>query len=79
MREVIYSRQAVREALRAGRRRFFRLLLADGLTSDPILDEIVGLAQRQNIAIVQGSRHEVEKAAKYHAHQGVALEVSEYP
>jgi 23S rRNA (guanosine2251-2'-O)-methyltransferase len=79
MREVIYSRQAVREALRAGRRRFFRLLLADGLASDPILDEIIGLAQRQHIAIVHRSRHEIEEAAKYHAHQGVALEVSDYP
>ncbi len=79
MREVLYSRQAVREALRAGRRRFFRLLLAEGLASDPILDEIVSLAQKQNIAIVQCPRHEVEEAAQYHAHQGVALEVSDYP
>ncbi len=79
MREVLYSRQPVREALRAGRRRCFRLLLADGLASDPVLDEIVALAQRQNIPIVQRPRHEVEKVAKYHAHQGVALEVSGYP
>jgi 23S rRNA (guanosine2251-2'-O)-methyltransferase len=31
MREIIYGRNAVRECLRAGRRQFFRLILAEGL------------------------------------------------
>jgi 23S rRNA (guanosine2251-2'-O)-methyltransferase len=79
VREVLYSRQAVREALRAGRRRFFRLLLAKGLAENPVLDEIIALAQSQNVAIVQRPRREIEEVAKYHAHQGVAVEVSDYP
>jgi 23S rRNA (guanosine2251-2'-O)-methyltransferase len=79
VREVLYSRQAVREALRAGRRRFFRLLLAEGLAENPVLDEIIALAQGQNVAIVRCPRREIEEAAQYHAHQGVALEVSDYP
>ncbi len=79
MKEFLYGRQAVREALRAGRRRPFRLLVAKASQTAPILDEIIAAAQRHHIPIQALSRPELDHAAATPEHQGVALEVSEYP
>lgn len=79
MRETLYGRQAVRESLRARRRDVFRLLLAEGVASAPIIDEIVELAQQRRAPIARLSRHEMESYTGTAEHQGVALEVSGYP
>ncbi|MBN1920724.1 MAG: 23S rRNA (guanosine(2251)-2'-O)-methyltransferase RlmB [Anaerolineae bacterium] len=79
MRETLYGRQSVRESLRARRRDAFRLLLADGAVSAPILDEIMELAQARRIPSVRLSRHEMESFTGTTEHQGVALEASGYP
>ena len=79
MRETLYGRQAVRECLRARRRDIFRLLLAEGAVSAPIIDEIVELAQQRRVPVARLSRHEMESFAGTPEHQGVALETSGYP
>jgi 23S rRNA (guanosine2251-2'-O)-methyltransferase len=77
VKESIYSRNAVYEALRAGRRQAFQLLLAEGAQEKGRLTEIAGLAQGRKIPIQKVPRSRLDKI---HAnHQGVALEVSGYP
>lgn len=75
--ERLYSRQAVRECLRARRRAVHRLLIAEGVEDAPIIREIRALAQRQRVPI-QAVRRDVLNAISPHA-QGVALEVGDYP
>lgn len=78
MKEWVYGRNAVYETLRAGRRRAYRLRLAEGLQPSARLDEIKALAAAKNIANQQVRRAELDGLAEGH-HQGVALQVDEYP
>ena len=50
MRETLYGRQPVRESLRAGRRTPFRLLMAKGIVSTPIIDEIIDTGKPETCA-----------------------------
>lgn len=79
MRETLYGRQAVRESLRAGRRQPFRLHLAEGVVGASIVDEIMETAKKLRIPTDRLSRHEMTSVAGTENHQGVALEVSDYP
>lgn len=72
--EQIFSRHAVHECLRAGRRRVYRVLIAEGVEDAPILRDIRALAQARGIPILTARRHELAPQA-----QGVAAEVSPYP
>lgn len=75
--ERLYSRQAVRECLRARRRAVHRLLIAEGVEDAPIIREIRALAHRQRVPI-QIVRRDALNAVSPHT-QGVALEVGDYP
>ena len=77
MAERLYGRQAVREALRAGRRRPYRLLLAEGVRKADIIAEIVALAEKAGCAVERVERRELDRLGV--KHQGVALEASPYP
>jgi 23S rRNA (guanosine2251-2'-O)-methyltransferase len=77
--ELLYGRQAVRESLRAARRKPRRLLLSEGLSSLPIIGEIVELARTQGLGFSQVSRQEMSRVVGHELHQGVALETSAYP
>ncbi len=77
MKEFIYGRNPVYEALRAKRRRVFQLLVAEGAREKGRLAEILQLARQQNINIYTAPRKRLEKIAVNN--QGVALEVSGYP
>lgn len=77
MREIIYGRNAVRECLRARRRQAFRLLLIDNIKPAPVISDITELARQQKVPVLQTPRKELDKLSK--GHQGVALEVSQYP
>lgn len=74
--ERLYSRQAVRECLRARRRAIHRLLIGEGVEDAPIIREIRALAQQQRIPI-STVRRDALNAISPHA-QGVALEVDAY-
>lgn len=77
MKEFIYSRNGVYEALQAGRRDVFRLVLAEGSQEKGRLIEIIQFANERRIPIEKAPRARLEKISPNH--QGVALEVSGYP
>ncbi len=79
MREIIYGRQPVREALRARRRRVFRLLVAAGLRPTGIVQEILALAEQAGVPLQEVDRHELDRLGEEVNHQGLAAEVSAYP
>lgn len=77
MKEFLYSRNAVYEALRAGRRRFFRLLVAQEAQEKGRLLDILRLAQEHNLPIEHRPRLELDRILP--SHQGVLLETGDYP
>lgn len=81
MSELLAGRQAVREALRANRRRIYRLWLAsDEMDKTGITGEIIALAEARNIPVkpVNGTLFETLAEQRVN-HQGVALETDGYP
>jgi 23S rRNA (guanosine2251-2'-O)-methyltransferase len=76
-REWIYGRQAVRETLRAGRREAYLLRVAESARQQGALDEILGLARKQNLRIEKTTNDSLDGLGANH--QGVALQTSEYP
>ena len=74
---ALYGRHAVLESLRAGRRGFRRLWLAEGGRDAPILREIIEAAKAANVPN-QTAPREAFDAISLHA-QGVALETGDYP
>jgi len=77
MIELLYGRHPVREALVAGKRTFYRLLLAQGLEKRGGVAEITALAQERGIALQRVPRGELDRLKVNH--QGLAAEVSPYP
>jgi len=77
MREWISGRNAVYEVLRAGRRRVFRLWVAQGVQEKGRLLEILRLSEAAAVPIEWVERSRLD--ALDPDHQGVALQVSEYP
>jgi 23S rRNA (guanosine2251-2'-O)-methyltransferase len=78
VRETIYGRNAVCECLRAGRRRVYRLLLAQGVKETSPVTEIVTLAHQAGVAIETAERAALDRIGPVN-HQGIAAEVSAYP
>lgn len=79
--EVLYGRNAVLESLRANRRRFYRLLLAQNLAAADAVNEIAAAAHSRNVPRVAVERAQLDKIVGKNQghHQGVALEASGYP
>ncbi len=77
MREFIYGRNPVYETLRARRRQFFNLLIAEGAQEKGQLAEIMQMAQARKLTIQVAPRARLERISPNH--QGVALEASGYP
>lgn len=78
MRETLYGRNAVYESLRARRREFYRLLVADTVRSTEIVADILTLAERTGVPVERVPRRHLDWLGEAN-HQGVALETSEYP
>lgn len=78
-REQLLGRNAVREALIAGRRRFGGITLADGVAPKGPIAEIQRLAEKQRIPLSTMPRREMDRLAQGIKHQGVAATVSPYP
>ncbi len=76
MREWLYGRNAVYEALRAKRRQFFRLRVAQGAEEKGHLAEILRMAAGFKLAVERVQRNSLDSLAS--GHQGVAIEASEY-
>jgi len=77
--EILTGRQTVREALRAGRRRIGRVLIAEGAEMRGTLAEIAALCRERGISLVSVPRRTLDELAAATPHQGVAAEVSPYP
>jgi len=77
-KEILFRRNAVRECLRAGRRKLHRLVIAeDGdLTA---LNDILAEARRRKLPIEQTAKKELNLATHGEPHQNVLPEVGPYP
>jgi 23S rRNA (guanosine2251-2'-O)-methyltransferase len=77
MKETLYSRNAVYETLRAKRRQFISLEVAESVQEKGRLSDILQLAKERKIPVKRVPRGRLDRV---HAnHQGVALEASGYP
>ena len=77
--ECLYGRRPVIEALRAGRRRFRRLVVARGIEHNALLEEASRLARQLRIPHETTRRDELDGRTRDANHQGVMLEVGPYP
>jgi len=68
--EVLYGLHPVEEALKAGKRRFDRVLVARE-RQDPRLTSLVALCRENGVRILAQPREQLTVAAKTPAHQGV--------
>jgi len=77
MREWIYGRNAVYEALQARRRQGFRLRIAQGVQVKGKLETILEIARQRKIAVESVARQALDRLSD--GHQGIAFEASGYP
>ncbi len=70
MPDILYGRNPVREALRAGRK-LRRLLVAPGLNGDPRVGEIIDLSAAHDVAAEEADRFRLADIAHTEHHQGV--------
>ena len=77
MHEWITGRNPVYETLKANRRQFYRLWVAQGAKPQGRLTEIMQLARAQNIPIEYVKRSNLDGIDPHH--QGLALDASGYP
>jgi 23S rRNA (guanosine2251-2'-O)-methyltransferase len=78
MREWIYGRNPVYETLRAARRNFFQLCIAQGNDGQGTLQNTLTLCQKKKIPVRQMTKDWFDSLG-VSDHQGVALETSGYP
>lgn len=78
-RDIVYGRNAVTEALRAGRRRVRQVEIAEGTESGRPINDLVALAADRGVEVRYVSRTEIEAHAPGVNHQGVIANVGPYP
>jgi 23S rRNA (guanosine2251-2'-O)-methyltransferase len=76
--DLLYGRNAVHEAIRANRRRLWRLLIAEGVREGGPVTELIELATAANVPITRVQRHELDNLTEGANHQGIALETGPY-
>jgi 23S rRNA (guanosine2251-2'-O)-methyltransferase len=77
MKELIYSRNAVYETLRAKRRDVFKVEIAEGVQVKSKLTMILALASQRKIQVVKVPRARLDKI--HENNQGIIAEVGKYP
>lgn len=77
MKELIYSRNAVYETLRAKRRQIFSIEIAEGVQEKGKIEQILQLAKELKIKVNRVPRPKLDKA--HQNNQGIVAEVSGYP
>lgn len=75
----VEGRQAVRELLRAGRRRVHQLWVAPGGAHSDALDEIADLAASRRVTVRRAGREQIEAMARTDAPQGVVAVADPVP
>ncbi|MCA9834562.1 MAG: 23S rRNA (guanosine(2251)-2'-O)-methyltransferase RlmB [Thermomicrobiales bacterium] len=76
--DLLYGRNAVRESLRAGRRTFTRLFIADGVKEDERVEETIQLAKERGALLERVPRMLLDDLTRGGNHQGVGLEAGEF-
>ena len=71
--ETLAGRNSVREALVAGRRRFQRVTLADGVSEQGLIGEILDLCRPGSIPVSRSARRDLDRLADDLTHQGSSL------
>jgi len=79
MAEYLYGRWPVLETLRAGRRPFEQLLLAEGIDEKGTVTDIVEAAASRGVNVRRVPRRVIDDLSKNANHQGVALRAGSYP
>jgi 23S rRNA (guanosine2251-2'-O)-methyltransferase len=79
MLERLYGRNPIHECLRAGRRKVYRLVLAQGVQVKGSLARAVALADEGRVPVQRAERREIDRLMADANHQGVIAEVSAYP
>ena len=74
--EIIYGRNSVLEVLTGGKRKIFRLVIADS-TSGHKIEQIKKVAAKQRIALYQWNRKKIDSLCGTDQHQGVAVIISQ--
>jgi len=69
--DILYGRNPVLEALRAGRAAR-KLVVATGTAPDGRIDEILGLARERGIPVEESSRRRLDDISHTEHHQGIA-------
>lgn len=78
MKELLMRRNTVLEALKAGRRTLHQLWVQEGLPNK-LINPILHQARKKNVRITETNKETISKLALSGDHQGVLLEVGEYP
>ena len=78
MREILYGRNSIYESLRADRREFFRLRIADTIHPSDITNSILRLAKSRQVPVESISRHVLDSLGGVN-HQGIVLDVGDFP
>lgn len=76
--DLLYGRNAVRESLRAGKRKPTRLFVADGVREDDRVAETIRLAQENEVLLERVPRMLLDDLTRGGNHQGIALETSAF-
>jgi 23S rRNA (guanosine2251-2'-O)-methyltransferase len=77
--EILAGRNAIYEAIRAGRRRIQRVMLSEGAEEKGTLSQIVRLCQNKGITLAKVRRQVLDEMSSGIEHQGVIAEASAYP
>lgn len=79
MAQYLYGRWPILESLRAARRNFEQLLLAEGVNEKGVIETIVKIATQHGVKVRRVPRRVIDDLSKDANHQGVAMRVGEYP
>lgn len=79
--EILYGRNAVAEALRANRRRLYRLLVAQNIARTKTVATVESLAAQRGVPAITVQRSHIDRILEKERghHQGIALEAGPYP
>lgn len=77
MKELIYSRNAVYECLRAKRRQPINLMIAENIQEKGRISDILALAKERRVPVERVQRQRLDNLTAQH--QGVVLEAGRYP
>ncbi|MBF0169478.1 MAG: 23S rRNA (guanosine(2251)-2'-O)-methyltransferase RlmB [Nitrospinae bacterium] len=67
------------EALKAGRRKFFRIVVKEGPIKSPQIKEVLEEALRRHVPLVEGSMEEIAQTVGAEGHQGIVALVTSLP